>query len=213
MEAPRTLTVRTEYRLSELGRKASLLSGGNGRARQTVTLTLPATRLHLVQVAKDGTASLRLRPQFHLDAEQRIVLVDARPAYDHPPSIDELLQDAARNHELERAFYTQKTTTRVTRREAYSQWMDETARDFLADSTRRATVHPAPTARVCMVTTARGPMAFHAKHGSGLARQVPLEAFRRFQNDLRIRRGQADVQREHDVAVHAERCRLMEEWV
>jgi hypothetical protein len=212
-ETPRALKVRAAYRLSEAGRKASLLSGGNGRARQTVTLTLPATRLHLVQVAKDGTASLRLRPQFHLNAEQRIVLVDARPAYDHPPTVDELLQDAARNHELERAFYAQKTTTRVTRREVYSQWVDETAREFLADSTRRASVHPAPTARVCTLTTGRGPISFYAKHGSGLARQVPLEAFRRFQNDLRIRRGQADIQREHDIAVHAERRRLMEEWV
>jgi hypothetical protein len=63
------------------------------------------------------------------------------------------------------------------------------------------------------VTTARGPISFHAKHGSGLARRVPLEAFRRFQNDLRIHRGQADIQREHDIAVNAERRRLMEKWV
>ena len=67
--------------------------------------------------------------------------------------------------------------------------------------------------RCASSTTARGPIHFHATHDSGLARQVPLEAFRRFQNDLRIRHGQAAIQREHDVAVHAERRRLMEEWV
>ena len=212
-ELPRTLKVRAEYRLSEAGRKASLLSGGNGQARQRVTLTLPATRLHLVQVAKDGVASLKLRPQFHLNAEQRIVLVDARPAYDHVPAVDELLQEAARNHELERAFYGQKTTSRVTRREAYSQWLDETSRDFLADPTRRAIVHPAPTVRMCQLATSRGPIYFYATFGSSIVRQVPLEAYRRFQNDLRIRRGQTESQREHDVAVNTERRRLMEEWV
>ena len=71
LEPQRALKVRAEYRLTEAGRKASLLHGGNGQARQQVTLTLPATRLHLVQVAKDGTAALKLRPQFKLNAEQR----------------------------------------------------------------------------------------------------------------------------------------------
>ena len=158
-------------------------------------------------------ASLKLRPQFQLNAEQRIILVDARPAYDHVPTVDELLQDAARNHELERAFYGQKTSSRVTRREAYSQWLEQTARDFLADPTCRAIVHPAPTARMCQLATSRGPIYFYAKVGSGVVRQVPLEAYRRFQNDLRIRRGQTEMQREHDVAINAERRRLMEEWV
>jgi hypothetical protein len=213
VEPQRALKVRAEYRLSEVGRKASLLNGGNGQARQRVTLTLPATRLHLVQVAKDGVASLKLRPQFQLNAEQRIILVDARPAYDHVPTVDELLQDAARNHELERAFYGQKTSSRVTRREAYSQWLEQTARDFLADPTRRAIVHPAPTARMCQLATARGPIYYYAKVGSSVVRQVPLEAYRRFQNDLRIRRGQTEMQREHDVAINTERRRLMEEWV
>jgi hypothetical protein len=209
----RTLKVRAEYRLSEAGRKASLLNGGNGQARQRATLTLPSTRLHLVHVAKDGVATLKLRPQFQLNADQRIVMVDARPAYDHVPTVDELLQDAARNHELERAFYAQKSTSRITRREAHSQWLEETAREFLADPTRRAIVHPAPTARMCQLATSRGPIHFYSNFGSTIVRQVPLEAYRRFQNDLRIRRGQAELQRNHDVATNVERRRLMEEWV
>jgi hypothetical protein len=212
-EPQRTLNIRAEYRLNEAGRKASLLQNGNGQARQRVVLTLPATRLHLVQVAKDGTASLKLRPQFQLNAEQRIVLVDARPSYDHVPTVDELLQDAARNHELERAFYGQKTTSRVARREAYAQWLEQTARDFLADPTRRAVVHPAPTARMCQLITARGPIYFYAHSGSTLVRRVPLEAYRRFQNDVRIHHGQAQVQREHDLAINTGRRLLMQEWV
>jgi hypothetical protein len=166
-----------------------------------------------VRVEPNGVARLKLRPQFQLDAEQRIVRIDERPVYDHPPTLDELLQHAARNHELERGFYGQKMTTRATRREAFREWLEETAREFLADPTRRATVHPAPTARRCQLVTSRGPISFHATHMIGLARQVPLEAFRRFQNDLRIRNGHAAIQREHDVVVNADRQRAMEEWV
>src|SRR5205823_6218748 len=113
-DAQCTLKVSAEYRLSEAGRKVSLLSGGNGRARQKVTLMLPATRLHLVRVEANGVARLKLRPQFQVNSDQRIVRVDERPVYDHPSTLDELLQDAARNHELERGFYGQKTTTRAT---------------------------------------------------------------------------------------------------
>ncbi len=212
-EPQRTLKVRAEYRLDEAGRKASLLQGGDGQAHQRVILALPGTRLHLVHVAKDGTARLKLRPQFRLNDEQRIVLIDARPSFDHVPTTDELLQEAARNHELERGFFGQKTTSRVARREAFGQLLEQTAREFLADATRRAIVHPAPTARACQLTTARGPIHFYAHSGSTIVRQVPLEAFRRFQNDLRIRRGQAGLQRDRDMAIDAERRRMMEEWV
>jgi len=212
-DAQRTLKVSAEYRLSEAGRKKSLLSGGNGRARQKVTLRLPATRLHLVRVERNGVAQLRLRPRFQLGSDQRIVRIDERPLYDHPPTLDELLQEAARNHELERGFYGQQTTASATRGEAYRTWLEETAHEFLADPARRAILHPAPTARLCQLATSRGSVSFHATHMTGVARQVPLEAFRRFQNDLRIRRGQAAMQREHDVVVNAERRRAMEQWV
>ena len=39
------LAVVARYLLSEEGRKASLLSGGNGRALQEVTIHVPANRL------------------------------------------------------------------------------------------------------------------------------------------------------------------------
>ena len=211
-DAQRTLKVLAEYRLSEDGRKAALLSGRNGRALQRVTLTLPATRLHLVRVEPSGIALLKLRPQFQIGSDQRIVRMDQRPVYDHPPTLDELLQDAARNHELERGFYGQQTA-RATPDEAYRAWLEETAREFLADPTRRAIRHPAPTARRCQLRTSRGSISFNATHMTGLAQQVPLEACRRFQNDLRIRSGQAAMQREHDVIVNEQRRRAMEEWV
>ena len=212
-ESPRTLKVVVNYRLSEAGRKASLLNGGNGRARQSATLTVPVTRLHLVLVEPDGTARLKLRPQYRLNAEQRIVRVNLPPAYDQPPTLDDLLQDAARNHELERGFYAQHTTARVSRREQNQQWLDEVAGEFLADPTRRAVPHPAPTARLCQIATSRGSIAFHARHMTGLAAKVPLEAFRRYLNDLRIRNGRAELQRERDVQIDAERRQMMHEWI
>ena len=55
-------------------------------------------------------------------------------------------------------------------------------------------------------------MDFNAKRDRGAARDVPLEAYRRFQADLRARRDRAqdDVATFH--AVHAEKQRLVREW-
>lgn len=212
-EGARTLTVAADYRLSQAGQKAALLTGDDGRAEQHVTLAVPATRLHLVRVTARGMAHLKLRPQFRLNAEQRIVRVNARPVYDHPPTLDELLQDAARNHELEHAFYGQQATTNTGRREAHLQWLEETAQEFLADPTRRAILHPAPTARQCAIQTTKGLVHFDVHRNAGVARQVPPDALRRFQNDRRIRQGQAVIQCEHDVAVQAERREAMEAWI
>ena len=64
VESVRTLSVTADYRLSEVGRKASLLNGGNGRAEQRVKVAVPLTRLHLVHVDANGIARLKLRPQF-----------------------------------------------------------------------------------------------------------------------------------------------------
>jgi len=65
---PRTLRVTATYTLSESGRKASLLAGGNGRADQTIDLDMPGNRLHLVTVDADGHARLKLRPHDVLSA-------------------------------------------------------------------------------------------------------------------------------------------------
>ena len=49
-EVARTLSVTASYLLSENGRKASLLAGGDGHAVQQIALQVPANRLHLVEV-------------------------------------------------------------------------------------------------------------------------------------------------------------------
>ena len=60
--ATKALTVTATYLLSEEGRKASLLDGGDGKAVQQLSLQVPANRLHLVSVDANGVARLKLRP-------------------------------------------------------------------------------------------------------------------------------------------------------
>src|SRR5262245_63750824 len=115
------LAVTATYLLSEEGRKASLLASGNGRAVQEVTIQVPANRLHLVTVDANGRAHLKLRPRFELNPEQRVVKIDALPAYDVPPTVDELFRDAGRNHQLEHAFHAERSAARRAQQEADQQ--------------------------------------------------------------------------------------------
>jgi hypothetical protein len=101
---PPTLTVQAAFTLSQNGRKASLLDGGNGRADQMVDVAVPKHRLHLITVDADGHARLKLRPRYDTQPDGRIVKIDAAPVYDRPPTLDELFLAAAKNHELEAAF-------------------------------------------------------------------------------------------------------------
>src|SRR5512132_1460359 len=89
-EVARTLSVTASYVLSEHGRKASLLAGGDGHAVQRIALQVPANRLHLVSVDKQGVARLKLRPRFEMDADRGLVRIDAALLYDAPPTVEEL---------------------------------------------------------------------------------------------------------------------------
>ena len=125
--SPQTVRVTAVFRLSEAGRKASLLTGGNGRRRQQIVLQMPVTRMHLVHVDDGGTARLKLRPRFEMRPDQRVVRLDEAPVYDAPPSIESLLQDAARNHELEAAYHAQGIAYRSTRQDVTRSWRDQVA--------------------------------------------------------------------------------------
>jgi hypothetical protein len=210
---PEALTVIAVYQLSEVGRKASLLAGGNGHEHQHLTVVVPASRLHLVHVDANGVARLKLRPRFEMNGDQRVRRIDAPPVYDAPPTVEILFQDAARNHEHERAFHAQRAAARATRHEAEEHWRAESARAFLSDPSQRAIAHPAPTPRRCEIATERGRIRFDAKRDRGVARDVPLEAFRRFQSDLRVKRSQAQEAHAEQVAVHAEKRRLVGDWM
>jgi hypothetical protein len=207
------LTVTATYRLSEEGRKASLLAGGDGRAVQEITLPVPTNRIHLVNVDEEGCARLKLRPRYQLNANQQVVRDDAPPVFDSLPTPDDLLKEAARNHQLERAYRLERAESRRKRQERRFEVHQQVAQEFLADATQRAHEHPRPTPRRCYVTARNRVVLFDAKTDHGVAREVPPEAYRRFCSDqrTRIERGKNIFERE--FAVHNEKDRLIAEWV
>ena len=209
----RIVTVIANYELSEEGRKASLVAGGDGRAIQQVSIPLPASRLHLVTVDAEGVARLKLRPHYHLDGLQRVVRVDRLPTYDAPPTIDDLLKDAARNHQLERTFYAERLASRTKRRETGRDVRQQLAQQFLKDATQRALPHPVPTPTRCYLVGPEGRVRFDVESEDGPARQVPAEAHRRFRADLRARAERKRQERVAQLAIWEEKQRVMTEWV
>lgn len=209
----RVLTVTASYRLSEEGRKVSLLAGGNGKALQQLTLDVPIHRLHLVSVDSDGVARLKLRPRFEVNALQQTVRIDEDPVYDVPPTLEDLFKDAARNHQLERTFQVERQAAKEQRRAASDDRRQRAAEAFLADALQRAIVHPAPTPNRCLLAVEGGRLLFDAAKDTGVARNVPAEAHRRFRADLRARREQNLQERSAQLALHEEKKRLVAEWI
>ncbi|MGE3512590.1 MAG: hypothetical protein AB7N65_27310 [Vicinamibacterales bacterium] len=212
-ETPTTLAATATYLLSEDGRKASLLQGGDGRAVQTVTLQVPTNRLHLVSVDREGIARLRLRPFFQVDGDQRIVLVDAEPTFDAPPIVDELYQLAARNHELERAHHAAKVSEAAQRHDAQRDVRQRAAEAFILDKTARALPHPPPTPRVCHLMTPKGRLRFDVDRESGAAKDVPLEAYRRFRTDERATKERRQAERAANLALHEVKKQFIATWI
>jgi len=201
------------YELTEDGRKASLLGGGDGRAIQKATLEVPASRLHLVAVDADGMARLKLRPRYHLDALQRVVRVDAPPSYDTPPTPEDLLKEAARNHQLERAYAAERTATREKRREATRETRNHIAQQFLSDRTQRPLRYPVPTPEQCYLAGPEGRLRFDVASDDGPAKQVPPEAHRRFRADLRTRAEEKRRSHAAQLAIYEEKKRVAAEWI
>ena len=212
-DAGRTLAVTATYGLFEEGRKASLLAGGDGRAVQQLAVQVPSSRLHLVTVDPEGVARLKLRPRYQLDEEQHVVRVDAFPTYDAPPELEDLFREAARNHQLERSYHGERRADRTKRREAERDRRAHIASAFLSDPTRRALLHPPPTPHRCHLTTEQGRVLFEASSDDPPARDVPLEAHRRFRADLRAQKERHQQDRAAQLALHEEKKRVIAEWI
>lgn len=212
-EAMRVLPVSATYLLSEDGRKASLLAGGNGQAVQQVTVDVPASRLHLVAVDRQGVARLKLRPRFEVDGEQGIIRIDSAPRYDAPPSVEDLFRAAAKNLELESAYQTQQTARKAKRHETESELRERVAEAFLGDKDQRAVSHPPPTPKQCHIVTDRGRLLFDVSSDQGIAKDVPAEAHRRFRADLRAKAERDSERRAADLALHEEKRRFVDDWI
>jgi hypothetical protein len=209
----RTLAVTATYQLSEDGRKASLLAGGDGRALQQLTIHVPVNRLHLVSVDPQGVARLKLKPRYEVNALHRVVRIDEIPTYDAPPDVEDLFRDAARNHQLERTHRADREALRVHRRDAGRERRIQVAQPFLADPAQRAAAHPVPTVTQCVIATPQGRVFFDATKHEGVAREVPPEAYRRFRADLRTRRERSQQLRAAQQALHEEKKRFVAEWI
>ncbi len=207
------LKVKAVYRLSEEGRKASLLAGGNGRELQEVTIHVPANRLHLVAVDIYGRAYLKLRPRFELNDEQRVVMINGMPAYDAPPSVDDLFREAGRNHQLEHAFHAERSAARRAQRDADGERREAIASAFMADATQRAGRRPTPNPQRCVVDTPDGRVTFDVRHDRGTARLVPPEAYRRWRADVRARDEWRERETAAQIATHTQKKHAVAEWV
>lgn len=212
-EVASTLAVTARYVLSEDGRKASLLAGGNGHALQEVLLHVPSSRLHLVSVDRHGVARLKLSPRFEQDDARGLVRIDAAPVYDAPPTLEDLYRAAARNHELESAYDVERVAHRATRRDADRARRDTVAELFLADVGQRAVTHPPPSPKRCYVTTASGRLLFDVASDQGRAKEVPPEAHRRFRADLRGRDERNRQDRAAQLALHDEKKHFIAQWI
>jgi hypothetical protein len=214
-EPARFVTVTAVYQLSEAGRKALLLAGGDGRALQQPTIQVPPNRLHLVSVDAQGVARLKLRPRFEMDVNQHVVRADTHPTYDAPPTLEDLFRDAARNHELERVYQAERTVTRARKRETERERRAAIAQAFLADKAQRAlATPPVPTpTRCCLLVPGQGRVVFDVRKDEGVAREVPPEAFRRFRVDEQARRVRNQQARAVHLALHEEKLRYIAEWV
>ena len=212
-DSARTLTVTATYCLSDAGRKASLLAGGDGRAVQHVQVRIPSNRLHLVTVNAKGVARLKLSPRFELDASERVRRIDAPPSFDAPPSTEDLFKDAARNHELERAYHAERTASRARRREAERAWRCQVAEAFLANPAQRALAHPSPSPTRCFLATTRGRVRFDVGSDDPPAREVPPEAHRRFRADLHATRQRRQQERADGLEIHEQKKGTIAAWI
>jgi hypothetical protein len=209
----RTLHVMAIYALSDEGRKRSLLAGGNGRSLQQATIVVPIGRLHLVTVDANGDARLKLRPRYELNGQHQVVRIDTPPVFDAPPDLDALLQQAARNHQLERSYEAQRHAARAARRQGDQDRRAQLADAFLADASQRAVPHPPPTPNRCFLVVNGARVLFDVRTDQGSARAVPPEAHRRLRADLRAKAERGQQERAAQLARHEEKKIAMAEWV
>ena len=213
IDAVQKLTVKAIFLLSDNGRKSSLLAGGDGREMQTIDVDVPVNRLHLVVVDPDGKARLKLRPRYEVRPDGRVVQISTAPVYDLAPTIDELFLAAAKNHELERSFVTQGTGRRARSKAALREVKVQLAATFLATPEQRARIHPPPEPKRCWLDGPEGKVLFDADRDEGAVREVPLEAFRRFRADERVRRHLNSQERHRRLLVRDEKARIIAEWI
>jgi hypothetical protein len=70
-----------------------------------------------------------------------------------------------------------------------------------------------PTPTRCVINTPQGRVAFDSAKDEGLAREITIEAHRRFQADLRARRTKNQQERAAQLALHEQKRQFVAEWI
>jgi hypothetical protein len=94
------MTIKINYRLSETGRRASLLAGGTGRERQSIEVAATPELLAIASIDADGAASYDLTDEYLHGVTHRSPSVDSLV---EDPSAEALKVAAARKAGKERA--------------------------------------------------------------------------------------------------------------
>src|SRR5262249_27052205 len=134
-------------------------------------------------------------------------------AFDHRPSLDELFRMAARNHQLERAYYDERRVDQTKQSEAGRLRLRQFALAFLRDRTQRAARYPSPTPSRCYLNTPLGRTRSHVGDGDGRTREVVLEALRRFRADIAVDAERRAVRRADQDRRHEARRAAVAAWV
>jgi hypothetical protein len=187
--SPSFVAVSATYWLSEAGRRSSLVTGGNGRARQRLMIRVSAADMELVHVDPRGRASLRLSPRFVQHPQTgRWQRVDEPRLFDHVPPVDDLLAEARTVHDARQQYDAQRVSERSIRETAILAAKTALAQQFLADPNARAIPYPAPNKiRAWLSGPNQRRVQFRAGDPEPLCR-VPAEARRRFERDQEQRR-------------------------
>ncbi len=127
--------------------------------------------------------------------------------------MDELYRAAAKNHELETAYYAERVAQRSRRSDDDRARRESVAEAFFADKGQRAIAHPPPSPMRCYVVTDRGRLLFDVTADQGLAKEVPPEAHRRFPADLRAKEERNQQDRAEQLALHEEKKQFIADWV
>jgi hypothetical protein len=127
--------------------------------------------------------------------------------------LDELYRDAAKNHELEGAYYADRLAERSKRSEADRARRETVAEAFFADKGQRAIAHPPPSPKQCYLVTERGRVLFDVASDQGRAKEVPPEAHRRFRADLRAKEERNRHDRSEQLELHEEKKRFIAGWI
>ena len=83
------LSVSVVHHLSEAGRKASLMAGGDGKGVQRLTVQVPSTRLPWSPLASCGQPAWK-HSRTSERVEGQVLRHDDPPVFDSPPTVDRL---------------------------------------------------------------------------------------------------------------------------